>query len=482
MNIVRKIRQNNTNDPHLLGKGDIKKLLVQYSLPAILGMVITSLYHIVDSIFIGHGIGALALSGLAVTFPIMNILAAFSTLIGVGGATLTSIRLGERNEVGARSILGHVTILNAANSILLCSITYIFLDPILILFGANELLLPYARDFMSVYLIGTPVVFVFIALNNIMRVTGYPQKAMLSSFITVIVNIILAPIFIFVLGWGMKGTALATVLSQLVGLIWVLSHFLNKKSFIHYTKQSHKLSIKTISAMLAIGLSPFLINLTSSLIVSIINIELMRYGGEMAVGAYGIINRAITLFIMIVIGLTMGMQPLVGYNFGAGKMDRVFRTLKYAAIGGAAITTTGFLLSQIIPAYIVRLFTTDEELLMISTRGLQIITAVFPLVGAQVVITNFFQSVGKAKISVFLSLTRQLIFLLPFLLLLPPVFGLDGVFGSLPAADVVAFVVTFFTFIYQTKKMEKEYGIKVLSKTKADKKSDDKRQQSIDAS
>jgi Na+-driven multidrug efflux pump len=185
---------------------------------------------------------------------------------------------------------------------------------------------------------------------------------------------------------------------------------------------------------------------------------------------------------MIVIGLTMGMQPLVGYNFGAGKMDRVFRTLKYAAIGGAAITTTGFLLSQIIPAYIVRLFTTDEELLMISTRGLQIITAVFPLVGAQVVITNFFQSVGKAKISVFLSLTRQLIFLLPFLLLLPPVFGLDGVFGSLPAADVVAFVVTFFTFIHQTKKMEKEYGIKVLSKTKADKKSDDKRQQSIEAS
>jgi putative MATE family efflux protein len=464
MNIVKKIGPSNTNDPHILGTGDIKKLLAQYSFPAILGMVITSLYNIVDSIFIGHGIGALALSGLAVTFPIMNIMAAVSTLIGVGGATLTSIRLGQKDEEGARSILGHVTILNSLNSIAISAIAYIFLDPILRIFGANDVLLPYAHDFMSVYLIGTPIVFVFIALNNIMRVTGYPQKAMLSSFITVIVNVILAPIFIFVFHWGIKGTALATVLSQLVGLIWVLSHFLNKKSYIHYTKEFHHLRMDTISAMLAIGLSPFLINLTSSLIISIINIELIKYGGELAVGAYGIINRANTVFLMIVIGITMGMQPLVGYNFGAKKLDRAFDAFKYAVIGAAGVTTFGFLISQFLPSHIIHLFTTDEELLRISTRGLRIMTLMFPLVGAQIVITNFFQSIGKAKISAFLSLTRQLIFLLPFLFILPPLYGVDGVFGSLPAADFVAFVVTLFTFINQIRKLEKNNGIRILKR------------------
>ncbi|MDD3788875.1 MAG: MATE family efflux transporter [Petrimonas sp.] len=462
MNIVKRFRQNNTNDPHLLGRGDIKKLLFQYSLPAIMGMVITSLYHIVDSIFIGHGIGALAISGLAVTFPIMNIMAAFSTLIGIGGATLTSIRLGEKDEQGAQSILGHVAILNTVNAAVLGGVTYIFLDPILRLFGASDILLPYARDFMSVYLLGTPVIFVFIGLNNIMRVTGYPKKAMMSSFITVIVNIILAPIFIFALQWGMKGTAFATVLSQVVGLVWVLAHFSDGKSFIRFGKGFHRLSTKTTMAMLAIGLSPFLINLSSSLVVSVINIDLMRYGAEMAVGAYGIINRVVFLFVMIVIGLTMGMQPIVGYNFGARKLDRAFRALKYTIAGGVAVTTFGFLLSELFPGYIVRMFTTNQELIDISVRGLRIIMAMFPLAGAQIVISNFFQSVGKAKISIFLSLTRQLIFLLPFLLILPHHFGLDGVFGSLPAADAVAFTVTIFTLIYQLRKIEKDFGVSLL--------------------
>ncbi|HBC37759.1 MATE family efflux transporter [Petrimonas sulfuriphila] len=453
MNITKVLRQNNTNDPHLLGRGDIKKLLAQYSLPAIIGMVITSLYHIVDSIFIGHGIGASALSGMAVTFPIMNILAAFSTLIGVGGATLTSIRLGEKDEENARSILGHVALVNTVNGTLLGVVTLFFLEPVLKLFGASETLLPYASDFLSVYMIGIPVGFVFIGLNNIMRVTGYPKKAMLSSFLTVAVNVLLAPIFIFVLGWGMKGTALATVLSQLAGLVWVLMHFFNKNSLIRFEIKGFKLSGKTVVNMMAIGVSPFLMNLTSSLVVSIINFGLMKHGGDLAIGAYGIINRILFLFGMIVIGLTMGMQPIVGYNYGAKQIDRSFKALRYTIIVSVLIMTFGFLFSQLFPTLIMRMFTSDRELLDISVRGLRITTVLFPVIAVQMVISNFFQSVGKAKIAVFLSLTRQLIFLIPFLLLLPRYFGLDGVFMSMPAADLIAFFVTILTFTYQYKGM-----------------------------
>lgn len=437
-----------------MGRGDIKKLLLQYSLPAIIGNIVTSLYHIVDSIFIGHGIGALAISGMAVTFPIMNILAAFSTLIGVGGATLTSIKLGQKDEASARDILWHVLIVNTVNSVALGALSLIFLDPILRLFGATETLLPYARDFMSVFIYGIPINFVFLGLNNLMRVSGYPQKAMLSSFLTVAVNIALAPLFIFVLGWGMKGVAFATVLAQFTGLVWVLIHFSSRKSFVNFGNSCPKISPKMVGAIIAIGISPFLMNMVSSLVVSVINAGLIRHGGDLAVGAYGIINRVLILFVMIVIGLTMGMQPIVGYNYGAKQIGRAFKTLKYTIIGGAAITTFGFLISQFFPRLIINMFTTDMELVGISIMGLKMTTIVFPLVGAQIVISNFFQSVGKVKISIFLSLTRQLIFLIPFLLILPNYFGLKGVFMSTPAADFVAFFVSILTFVYQYKRMK----------------------------
>jgi putative MATE family efflux protein len=454
--VTETLQEDITGNPHLLGESDIKKLLLEYSLPAIVGMVIVSLYHIVDSIFIGHGIGALAISGMAITFPVMNILSAFSTLIGVGGATLTSIRLGKKEEKGAASILGHVTLLNTVNALLLAGITYCFLEPVLRAFGASDALLPYARDFMSVYLWGTPIIFVFIALNNIMRVSGYPRKAMMSSFVSVGLNVILAPLFIFVFKWGMKGTALATVLAQLLGLIWVLSHFLDKKSYIHFTKGFHRLSFKTTKSMLSIGISPFLMNLCLGLVVFFINIGLMKHGGDLAVGAYGIINRILTLFIMVVVGLTMGMQPIAGYNYGAKEIARTFEVLKYTLLWGVSVMTFGFLVSEWFPHFIVKMFTTDRELVNISARGLRIAIAMFPLAGAQIVISNFFQSIGKVKISIFLSLSRQLIFLLPLLLILPNFWGVDGVFLSLSVADFIAFVVTALTFIYQLKRMKRK--------------------------
>jgi putative MATE family efflux protein len=317
-------------------------------------------------------------------------------------------------------------------------------------------LLPYARDFMSVYLWGTPIIFVFIALNNIMRVTGYPRKAMMSSFVSVGLNMILAPLFIFVFKWGMKGTALATVLAQLLGLIWVLSHFLDKKSYIHFTKGFHRLSFKTTKSMLSIGISPFLMNLCLGLVVFFINIGLMKHGGDLAVGAYGIINRILTLFIMVVVGLTMGMQPIAGYNYGAKEISRTFEVLKYTLLWGVSVMTFGFLISEWFPHFIVKMFTTDRELVKISARGLRIAIAMFPLAGAQIVISNFFQSIGKVKISIFLSLSRQLIFLLPLLLILPDFLGVDGVFLSLSVADFIAFVVTTLTFIYQLKRMKRK--------------------------
>ena len=295
--------------------------------------------------------------------------------------------------------------------------------------------------------------YVFIGLNNIMRVTGYPRKAMLSSFLTVAVNVLLAPLFIFVLGWGMKGVALATVLSQLTGLIWVLIHFFDKRSFIRFDVKRFRLSSRTVLNMMAIGVSPFLMNLTASLVVSIINFGLMKHGGDLAVGAYGIINRINYLFGMIVIGLTMGMQPIVGYNYGARQLDRSFKALRYTIVAGTVIMIFGLLCSQIFPHLIMGMFTSDSELLDIAIRGLRITTIFFPVIAVQMVISNFFQSVGKAKIAIFLSLTRQLIFLIPLLLLLPGYFGVDGVFMSMPAADMISFFVTVLTFAYQYRGM-----------------------------
>ncbi len=454
MNLFKSRRRDNSNDPHLLGYGDIKKLLFQYSLPAIMGNIITSVYNIVDSIFIGHGIGALALSGMAVTFPVMNILAAFSTLIGVGGATLTSIRLGQKDEASARAILWHVAVINAISSVVLGVLCLIFLDPILRIFGASDTLLPYARDFMSVFLYGIPINFVFFGLNNLMRVSGYPNKAMLSSFLTVAINIALAPLFIFVFRWGLKGVAFATVLAQLSGLIWVLFHFTDKKSFVNFGNKAPFFSFKMLGSILSIGISPFLMNLVSSLVISIINIELMKYGGDFAVGAFGIINRIITLFIFIIIGFTMGMQPIVGYNFGAKQMDRAFRALKYTVVMGVSITAVGTLFAELFPSLFIKMFTTHEKLVDLSVSGLRLIIIGLPLAGTQIPISNFFQSIGQVKISIFLSLTRQLIFLIPSLLILPHFLGLNGVFISLPVADVTAFLVTVATFTYQYKKMK----------------------------
>lgn len=443
------------NNPHILGTENVGKLLLQYSIPAIIGMTLTSLYNIIDSVFIGHGIGAMAISGLAISFPLMNLLVAFCTLVGVGGATISSIRLGQKDVEGAENVLGNVTVLCVINSIFYGGITLLFLDKILFFFGASHETLPYARDFMQIILLGSPITYVMIGLNNIMRATGYPKKAMLSSMLTVGCNIILAPIFIFWLDWGIRGAATATILSQFAGMIWVLGHFMQKESYVRFKKGIFRLKRRIVENIFGIGMSPFLMNVCASAVVIIFNNSLLQYGGDLAIGAYGILNRLLMLFVMIVLGLTMGMQPIVGYNHGAHKFDRVKKTLKYCMISGFCITSFGFIFSELFPDLVVNMFTDDKELTALARTGLQIGVMMFPFVGIQIVISNFFQSIGKAKISIFLSLSRQLLYLLPCLLLFPRWWGLDGIWFSMPVSDLLAFITACLMLAHHIKKLNK---------------------------
>ena len=447
--------QTQSSSPMTLGTKPIGKLLVQYSVPAIIASVATSLYNIVDSIFIGRGVGAMAIAGLAITFPLMNLVIAFCTLIAVGGATISSIFLGQKNIARATDVVNNVLVLCLIHSVLFGGLTFIFLDDILFFFGATTETISYAREFMQIILLGTPISYIFIGLNNLMRATGYPKKAMISALLSVGANIILAPIFIFTLGWGIKGAALATICGQTVAFAWVLSHFISKKSFVHFRLDCKWFTASIIKRIYAIGLSPFLMNVCACVVVIFINKALLDYGaetGNLCVGAYGILNRTTMFFVMVVFGVTQGMQPIVGFNYGAGQWDRVMRTLKIGIALGVAITTVGWIVTELLPNTVSSLFTTDKTLIDIARRGFRIYFICYPVVGCQIVIQNFFQSVGKPKISIFLSLTRQLIFLIPFLIIIPRYFGVDGVWASMSASDVIAFLFAVGTLIYQARK------------------------------
>lgn len=425
-----------------LETASVWKLLVQYSLPSIAGMVVYSLYNIIDSIFIGHGVGPLALSGLAITFPIMNLTFALGTLVGIGGAAITSIRLGKKDREGTFLTLGNVAVLSLIASVLLATPSLIFLHEILAAFGASGQTLSYAYDFMFITLLGLPVTYIFFNLNHVMRATGYPRKAMFSTLITVGINITLAPVFIFWFNWGIKGAALATLLAQVAGMARVLMHFYDGAHTVHFRQGIWKLRSSIVSGILSIGLAPCLVNVCASAVTIAINRQLVAHGGDLAVGAFGIVNRILILFAMIVIGLNQGMQPIIGYNHGAMKPERVIRTLRYGVLVGTAFTTLGFLACMLLPRTIAECFTDDAQLIDLAVNGLRISMLAFPIVGSQIIIGNFFQAIGKARLAIFLSLTRQMLFLLPFLLILPEFWGQTGVWASLPLADACSFIVT----------------------------------------
>lgn len=443
--------------PMNLGVRSITSLLAEYSIPAIVASVATSVYNIIDSIFIGQGVGPMAIAGLAITFPLMNLVVAFVMLIAAGGATISSIFLGQKNLTKATDVVNNVFTLSLIHSVVFGGLTLLFLDDILYFFGATPETIPYAREFMEVILYGTPVTYIFIGLNNLMRATGYPKKAMISALVSVVVNLVLAPIFIFTLDWGIRGAAFATICGQTAAFVWVLSHFISRKSFVHLDIRNRWLTGSIISRIYAIGMSPFLMNVCACVVVVFINKALLESGGadgNYAVGAYGILNRTSMFFVMVVFGVTQGMQPILGFNYGAGQWGRVVKTLKIGIICGVVITTVGFALTQLIPDSISELFTSDERLIGMTKTGFRIFFMAYPLVGCQIVIQNFFQSIGKPKLSIFLSLTRQMLFLLPLLLVLPPHYGIDGVWASMSGSDFIAFVVSVVTAWIVLKKLK----------------------------
>ena len=446
-----------------LGTERIRKLLMQYAVPAVVAMTASSLYNMVDSIFIGHGVGPLAISGLALTFPLMNLAAAFGSLVGVGAATLISMRLGQRDYATAQRVLGNVVMLNLLLGVGFGLVALLFLDPILYFFGASDATIGYAREYMTVILLGNVITHMYLGLNSVLRASGHPRKAMYATINTVIINTILDPIFIYGFGWGIRGAAIATVLAQIISLVWQFRLLSDRSELIHFRCGIYRLRRRIVRDVLAIGMSPFLMNLTACFIVILINKGLKTYGGDLMIGAYGIVNRLAFVFVMIVMGVNQGMQPIAGYNFGAQQYDRVLRVLKLTIVCAVGITTAGFLVGEFAPRLAVSLFTSDEELIRLSVEGMRIVFVFFPIIGFQMVATNFFQSIGMAGKAIFMSLSRQLLFLMPGLLFLPRFFevstpwdGSWGVWCAMPLSDFLATVVAFFMLTHQLRKFRAE--------------------------
>ena len=442
-----------------LGTEHIRRLLVQYAVPAIIGMTAASLYNMVDSIFIGHGVGPLAISGLALTFPLMNLAAAFGSLVGVGAATLISMRLGQRDYATAQHVLGNVVVLNLIIGVAFGAAALVFLDPILYFFGASDATIGYARDYMTIILLGNVVTHMYLGLNAVLRASGHPRKSMYATINTVLINTVLDPLFIYGFGWGIRGAAVATVAAQVISLAWQFRILSDRRELLHFRRGIYRLQGKIVRNVLAIGMSPFLMNLAACFIVILINKGLKQYGGDLMIGAYGIVNRLAFFFVMIVMGLNQGMQPIAGYNFGARQYDRVLRVLKLTSIGATCVTTVGFLIGELVPRTAVSAFTNDPELIRLSVEGMRITFAFFPIIGFQMVATNFFMSIGMAGKAIFLSLSRQLLFLLPGLLVLPRIFddctewnGSWGVWCAMPLSDLLASIVTVFMLTYQLRR------------------------------
>ncbi len=438
-----------------LGTKPVGKLLAQYALPAIVAMTASSLYNMIDSIFIGQGVGPLAISGLAITFPLMNLSAAFGAAVGIGSSTCISVKLGQKDYAVAENIFGNSFTLNLIVGVLFGLITIIFLDPILYFFGASENTIPYARDYMLVIMSGNVVSQTFLGMNAVLRAASKPRQAMAATILTVILNIVLAPIFIWPLNMGIKGAAIATILSQAVALVWQLKLFSNQNEILHFQRGIYRLKSSIVKNIVSIGISPFAMNVCACVVVIFINAGLSKYGGDLAVGAYGIASKVSFIFVMVTIGLNQGMLPIAGYNYGAQRYDRLKRVLKLAMITATVITSTGFIIAEFFPYQCARLFTTDQTLIGMAIEGIRIHMLAFPIVGCQMVITNFFQCIGKAKISIFLSLSRQMLFLLPLLIILPPIMKVDGVWTAMPISDTVASVVAFIMLAKYLRKVKK---------------------------
>ena len=437
-----------------LGQKPVGQLLWQYALPAIVAMPASSLYNIIDRAMIGQIVGPEAIAGLGITFPFMNLSAAFGAAVGVGSSTCISVKLGQRDYQTAQHLLGNTVTLNLVIGFVFMVVCLIFLNPILRFFGASDATLPYAREFMTVILLGNMVTHMYFGMNAVLRAAGKPRHAMWATLFTVGCNIVLVVMFVWWFRWGIRGAALATITSQTLAMCWQMWIFSDKRELLHLRRGIYRLKSQLVKNIIAIGISPFLMQTTSCVIVIFMNNQFVRYGGDMAVGAYSIANSMVMVFFMFVMGMIQGMQPIVGYNYGAEKYDRMFRCLWITIACATGILLVGWTLSMLFPRQIARIFTTDETLLELSARGLVIDMLVFFVVGSQAVITNFFQCIGKVKVSIFLSLSRQLFLLLPMAYVFPLFWDLDGVWYSMPASDFGSFAMTIPMLMWYMKKLK----------------------------
>ena len=449
------------SSPLSLGTDSLSKLLFRYALPAIIAQVAASLYNIVDSIFIGQGVGPLAISGLALTMPMMNLTAAFGAMIGAGSAALTSIRLGQGNKPAAERILGNVVLLNVVLGVVLMAFGLLYLDELLYFFGASDQTLPYAREYMRIILYGNVITHLFHGLNCMLRVAGYPNKAMNITIIAVVLNAILDAVFILWLKWGIAGSAWATVIAQMLAVVVQWIHFSNKASFLRFRGEAFRFRWDIIKNIITVGMAPFMIQSCACVVVILVNNTLGEYGGDLSIGAYGIANRVAFLFTMVVMGFTQGMQPIVGYNYGARAYDRVLKTMWMTVGWSVATTTFGFLLCELFPYQVVRIFVSEDgsgsatELIEASARGLRILVLMLPLVGFNIVAGNLFQHIGKPKRAILLSVSRQMLFLVPLIYFLPRYMAADGVWYSIPIADLLSTLLAALLLFQQIHKLKK---------------------------
>lgn len=439
-----------------LGTKPVGPLLMQYALPAIIAMTASSLYNIIDRVVIGQVVGPMAISGLAITFPFMNLSGAFGAAVGVGASTAISVKLGQHDYHTAVNLLGNTVTLNLIVGFALAVICLWLLDPILYFFGASEQTIPYARDFMQVIMAGTMITHMYFGMNAALRAAGKPRQAMYATIFTVVMNIILVLVFIMWLGWGIRGAALATIISQATAMIYQLKLFTNKKEILHFKRGIYRLKSTLVKNIVGIGISPFLMNACACIIVIFMNNQFVKYGGDLTVGSYGIANAIGTMFVMFIMGVNQGMQPIAGYNYGSQQIDRLMGVLKLSIITATCIMTVGWLIAMFLPYYCARMFTTDATLIAMSIHAIRINMLLFPIIGFQMVVTNFFQCIGKVQISIFLSLSRQLLFLLPLLAILPLFWGVDGVWYSLPASDLTAAIVAAIIMQIYMKKIKRQ--------------------------
>lgn len=443
------------NHSQSLGEEKISTLLWRFSLPAITGMVVNAFYNVIDSVFVGRGVGEIGLTAVTIAFPIMIVLMGLGMLVGVGAAAVVSLRIGEKKQQEAEKILGNAFTLSMILAIGFSACILLFLDPILRILGAEPNVLPYARDFTRIIVLGSVFMYVGFGLNNIVRAEGNPRMAMSTTLISAGLNILLNPLFIFVFHLGVGGSALATVVSQGVSAVWILVYFLRGKSLIKLRKANMALDKAIVLSIFKIGMSPFLMQIASSVTTILFNYTLLRYGGELAVASIGIINRIGMLMLMPIFGISQGLQPIIGYNYGAGNYFRVIKAMKIGIYAATLVSTIGFLLVQIFDQQIIMLFNDNPELIAMGSAAMRINLCMLPVIGFQIIGANYFQAVGKAGYAIVLSMSRQLILLIPLLLLLPRLLGIDGAWLASPISDFTAALLTGVFLFWELRKLSR---------------------------